>query len=81
MTATVLPFPLTCRRPFVLRCGARIAAARPTTGDKLLAHVLTVQADTMERRGIDARLIEREITGLERAILVEALRLRRGGAA
>ena len=52
MSATILPFPLVRRRDFVLRNAARIADASPSTAEKLLAHAVQVQVDTMARRGI-----------------------------
>lgn len=64
----VIPFPRTRDRSFVERHAARIAAARPDTGEKLLAHCLAVQAETMARRGIPGDIIGREMRALEGAI-------------
>ena len=75
MTATVFPFPLTRRRYFVLRNAARIADAQPKTAEKLLAHAVNVQVETMLRRGIAPDLIAREARALENALRNELWRL------
>jgi hypothetical protein len=79
MSATILPFPLVRRRDFVLRNAARIADASPRTAEKLLAHAVQVQVDTMARRGIAPDLIAREAKGLESAIHGDLCRLMRLG--
>ena len=74
MSAIIVPFPLTRRRDFVLRNAARMADAQPKTAEKLLAHAVQVQVDTMTRRGIAPDLIAREAKALENAIRVELWR-------
>jgi Family of unknown function (DUF6074) len=75
MSATVIRFPLVRRRDFVLRNAARIADASPRTAEKLLAHAVQVQVDTMARRRIAPDLIAREAKSLENAVLRELGRL------
>jgi hypothetical protein len=75
MTATILPFPLVRRRDFVLRNAGRLADAQPKTAEKILAHAIKVQAQTMARRGIGPNLIAREGKALETAICFELWRL------
>jgi hypothetical protein len=75
MNATVLPFPLTRRRDFILRNAARLGDAAPKTAEKLLAHAINVQVETMARRGIAPDMIAREARALENAIRAELLRL------
>ena len=70
MIATVLR-----RRNFVLRNAARIADAPPKTAEKLLAHAINVQVETMARRGIAPDLIAREARALENAIRAELMLL------
>jgi hypothetical protein len=67
----------------VRRNAKRFAEAPPATAEKLLAHALHVQADTMRRRGIDPDRITAEIRSLEVAIRCELSRLMvvEGGAA
>ncbi len=83
MAEVVVPFPLTRRRAFIRRQAGRIAAASPTTGEKLLAHALRQQAATMNKRGISSAIIEHEVGALECAIRAELWRvvLQPGGAA
>jgi hypothetical protein len=80
---TVIPFPLARRRDFVLRNAGRMADASPRTAEKLLAHPVQIQVDTMTRRGIAPDLIAREAKTLENAIRAELWRRvrRPGGAA
>ena len=81
--AEIVPFPLTRRRAFIRKHAARIAAATPVTGEKLLAHALRQQTATMARRGINDDIIEWECKALECAIRAELWRvvLQPGGAA
>jgi hypothetical protein len=58
--ASVIPFPLTRRRAFIRKHAARIAAATPATGEKLLVHQIRIQALTMATRGISCDIIEAE---------------------
>jgi hypothetical protein len=80
---TVIPYPVTRRRDFVLRNAARIAEAQPKTAEKLLTHTIKVQVETMARRGIAPTLISREARALENAIRSELWRISmpRGGTA
>jgi hypothetical protein len=75
MTATVIPFPLVRRRDFVLRNAGRIADSTPRTAEKLLAHAINIQAETMLRRGIDPALVAQQARAFETAIRAEVWRL------
>jgi len=68
---TVIPFPRTRNRPFVLKHAARMAKLPQKTAEKHLAHQLQVQAQTMTKRGIAPEIIEDEIRALESAIRAE----------
>ena len=75
MSATIVPFPLTRRCDFIARNAARLADATPKTAEKLLAHAVNVQVETMARRGIAPDLVAREAKALETAIRCELCRL------
>src|SRR5215203_5436015 len=62
MTAVVIPFPVTRRRDFIRRSAARLAETAPNTAEKLLAHTITIQIETMARRGIAPDLITQQAT-------------------
>jgi hypothetical protein len=82
--ATIVPFPLVRRRDLVRRTAERMAGAgSASTAEKLLAHALQVQADTMMRRGIAGPVINAQIRNLETAVRCELWRLMllEGGAA
>jgi hypothetical protein len=83
MPAEIVPFPLTRRRAFIRKHAARVAAATPATGEKLLAHQLRIQRATMAKRGIASEIVEAECKALENAISAELWRvvLQPGGAA
>lgn len=61
----VIPFPRNWNRLFVQKHAAHIARLPEKTAEKLLAHQLQVQAQTMARRGIAPETIENEIRALE----------------
>jgi hypothetical protein len=52
-----------------------MADASPRTAEKLLAHGVQIQVDTMTRRGTAPDLIAREAKALETAIRCELCRL------
>jgi hypothetical protein len=82
--ATIVPFPPVRRRDLVRRTACRMAGAGSSaTAEKLLAHALQVQADTMMRRGIAGAVITAQVRTLETAIRCELWRLLllEGGAA
>jgi hypothetical protein len=68
---SILPFPRTRNRRFVLKHAARMAKLPTKTAEKHLAHQLQLQARTMARRGIAREVIAREIHALECAIRAE----------
>jgi hypothetical protein len=68
---TIIPFPRTRNRPFVLKHAARMAKLPAKTAEKHLAYQLELQARTMARRGIPPGVIQSEIWSLERAIRAE----------
>ncbi|MBB5754344.1 DUF6074 family protein [Prosthecomicrobium pneumaticum] len=73
--SAVVPFPRTRDRRFIRRHALRMAESAPSTAEKLLAHQLRIQTDTMRKRGIDERLIEQERRAIEGAIRGELWRV------
>jgi hypothetical protein len=69
MRASIVPFPLSRRVAFVERHADIIASMTPERAERHLAHQLKVQREALQRRGVDAERIERELALLERAIL------------
>jgi hypothetical protein len=69
MTATMIPFPLRRRVAFVERQADAISGMKPENAANYLAAQLKIQAEALERRGVAAERIQREITLLERAII------------
>jgi Family of unknown function (DUF6074) len=82
MTAAIVPFPPARRVGFVSRQATRIAELNENAGERHLQQTLLVQRQAMERRGIDAALIQREMKCLEAAIRASLWRviLTPGGA-
>jgi hypothetical protein len=81
--AEIVPFPAARRVAFIRKHAARMAALAPVPAEKHLMQQLTVQRDTMLRRGIAPEVVEREITTLASAIRAALWRvvLTPGGAA
>jgi hypothetical protein len=77
----VIPYPLAKRRTFIKKQANYIANAAPKTMERLLAHTLQVQADTMTKRGIAPDLIAAEIKALEMVLRIELGRRRHHGGA
>jgi hypothetical protein len=73
-SATILAFPLACRRRYVRRQAEVIANLKPIAGENYLSRQLTTQWDALERRGVACVQIEREIKALEQAIRAELWR-------
>ena len=69
MSATVIPFPLSRRVAFVERHAEIMSGLEPKSAERHLAYQLKIQHATLERRGVAAECIEREVASLERAIL------------
>jgi hypothetical protein len=78
----IVPFPRHRNRRFVRRHAARMAELSPVTAEKHLRHQLSIQVETMLKRGIDPDAVERERRSLETAIRAELwhLVLMPGGA-
>lgn len=64
----VVPFPLARRRAFIERHARLIATMRPELGERYLDRQLQIQFENLQRRGFDARIIEREVIALDAAI-------------
>jgi hypothetical protein len=77
----VIPYPLVRPRTFIKKQANYIANAAPRTMERLLAHTLQVQADTMAKRGIAPDLIAAEIKALEVILRIELGRRRHHGRA
>jgi acyl transferase domain-containing protein len=69
MSTNVVPFPLSRRVAFVERHADIISSMTPKSATRHLAYQLQVQRNALERRGVSAARIDREIASLERAIL------------
>jgi hypothetical protein len=81
---TVVPFPRTRNRAFVLRQAHHIASLSHASGERYLQQQLDLQCATMERRGIAPDRIREERRRLEAAIRTALCHLemrRPGGAA
>jgi Family of unknown function (DUF6074) len=66
--AEIIPYPSTRRWPFILKQAANAAGMQPEAADRYIAHQIQIQRDTMQRKGICGRLIDRELRQLEAAI-------------
>jgi hypothetical protein len=64
----LVPFPLARRRVFIERHARLIATMRPESGERYLDRQLQIQFENLQRRGFDARIIEREVIALDAAI-------------
>lgn len=66
MSAVVIPFPRSRDRRYIRRHAAHMATASTTA--KAEAHLqrqLTIQRETLQRRGIDADIIRAELQAVE----------------
>jgi hypothetical protein len=66
--ANIVPFPLARRRAFVERHARLMAAMRPDAGERHLERQLAFQFETLRRKNIDVRAIDREVASLRSAI-------------
>jgi Family of unknown function (DUF6074) len=66
--AHIIPFPSIRRVAYIRRHAAHMAALSPAAAERHLSRQLTIQRDTMHRRGIDRDTIEREMASLAAAI-------------
>ena len=84
-SAQLFVFPLTRRVKFIAKTARYMSEqVREDTAEKQLRHALSVQADTMQKRGIQTETIDRQIKSAENAIRLEYWRLlgsEAGGAA
>jgi len=79
MTAIIVPFPLASRRSMILRQARYAAALNPDAAERHIQRQLKIQGEAMRRRGIDERLITREIGCLETSIRATLLCAASGG--
>jgi hypothetical protein len=66
---SVIPFPLAARRGFVNRHADIIAGMRPKSAERHLEYQLEIQRQALERRGVCAEVIAREISSLRHSIV------------
>lgn len=80
---TIVPYPRTRHRPFVLKHARNVAGKRADVGERYLADQLQIQRETMLKRGIAPEIVEQEVKSLELAIRAAIWRcvLTPGGAA
>jgi hypothetical protein len=64
----VLPFPLARRRSLIDRQARYAAELDPDAAERHIAQQLKVQAEAMQRKGVDPALIRRELKCMEIAI-------------
>jgi hypothetical protein len=76
--AIVVPFPRARDRGFVRRQASLMARYSRAAAEKHLSQQLALQERTLQRRGVDAELIEEHLRQLEHCILAELWR--QGGA-
>jgi hypothetical protein len=79
MTAIIVPFPMASRRSLILRQARYAAVLKADAAERHIQRQLKIQGQAMRRRGIDERLITREINCLETSIRVTLLRAISGG--
>jgi hypothetical protein len=79
MTAVIVPFPMANRRSMILRQARYAAVLSPVAAERHIRQQLKVQAQAMRRKGIDERVIAREIDCLETSIRATLLRDVSGG--
>jgi hypothetical protein len=79
MTAVIVPFPMANRRSMILRQARYAAVLSPVAAERHIRQQLKVQAQAMRRKGIDERVIAREIDCLETSIWTTLLRDVSGG--
>jgi predicted GIY-YIG superfamily endonuclease len=68
MTAIVFPFPILRRHGFVQKQAAHAAGMNPDASARYVEHQILVQREAMQRRGVAAELIARELQLMETAI-------------
>jgi hypothetical protein len=71
MLMSIIPFPRSRNRRFIIKHAVRMAKLPARTAEKHLAHQLQVQAQTMAGRGIAPEVVESELRTLENAIRAE----------
>lgn len=71
MTAAVLPFPILRRHGFVQKQASHAACMNPDSSARYIEYQIQVQREAMQRRGVAAELIARELELMETAILRE----------
>jgi hypothetical protein len=74
MSATIVPFPIACRRSFILKQADHATCLNPDAAERYLQYQLQVQRDAMRRRGVAEDLIARELKCMEAAVRQELLR-------
>jgi hypothetical protein len=81
-TASLIPFPASRQRAFIVKHALLIAQLSPAQSQAYLRRVLQLQEQTMRRRGISEGMIARELRRLEAAFRAELWRqiLTPGGA-
>ncbi|MBQ8105569.1 MULTISPECIES: DUF6074 family protein [unclassified Afipia] len=79
-SADIIPFPLARRHDMIERQAMYAAEINPDAADRHIAHQLKIQRDAMRRKGIDERLIARELRCMEGAIRSRLTNNTAGGA-
>jgi hypothetical protein len=79
MSAIIVPFPIANRKSMIFRQALYAAQLNPDAAERHIQRQLKIQGQAMRRRGIDERLITREINCLEASIRSTLLRGVSGG--
>jgi hypothetical protein len=66
--AQILPFPVTRRHSFIARQADYAAEMRPAAAERYIQRQVTVQRESMARKGIREELIAHELRCFEAAI-------------
>lgn len=72
--AAVVPFPAARRGAYIRKQATRMAELSATHAEAHLRQQLRLQAETMQRKGVDERTIAREVRSLESAVRAELWR-------
>jgi hypothetical protein len=77
----VVPFPIARRREFIARQADYAAGMRPAAAERYIQRQITVQRESMTRKGVREELIAHELRCFEIAIRGSLQRLLMGRAA
>ena len=65
---TVIPFPLKRRKVMIDRVARYASEMDPAAAERLFRCQLKIQAEVLQRRGVESEIIDRELEGLAHAL-------------